>query len=471
MTSGSQNFDVVVIGSGPGGQKAAVQAAKAGRTVLLVERDQEVGGACVHRGTIPSKTFRELAVRWRNHVRMSRDLGVDPGEDVLQGQSILSRMRPTLASHVGYMEDQIARNGIEQWRGVASFLDPHRIEVLSASGQRRIAEAEYVVIATGSRPRNPREMHVDHQNVLDSDSILSLSWMPETLVVLGAGVIGSEYASIFQAFGVKVTLVDSADRPLRFLDESMSEEFRQAFEDDGGTFIGGARASEVAWDGVGEVRTSLTNGEALVSQKVMIAAGRVSNIEQLDIAKAGLEASSRGLIDVDEDYRTGVSHIFAVGDVIGPPALASSSMEQGRHAVCAALGLPVGCKPEFVPSGIYTLPELAAVGLTESQAREEHGDVLIGTAKFAELSRGRISTDGRGTLKLVASPDGSRIHGVHVIGEGAAELVHLGQMAMLSELGIETFVKNVFNFPTLAEAYRVAALHALKQRSAAPVGG
>lgn len=470
MSLTSPEYDLVVIGSGPGGQKAAVQGAKAGARVLLVERSQEVGGACVHRGTIPSKALRELARRYKDFSSVQRELGGRVEGDVLQGQDILSRLRPILSAHVGYMEDQIDRNDIDLWRGRASFAGPHEIEVQTIGGGRLRARAKNVVLATGSRPRTPDNVPVDHEHILDSDSVLALSYLPSSMIVLGAGVIGSEYASIFQAFGVQVTLIDSGPRPLRFLDAAIAQGFRESFEAAGGTFIGGQRASEVQWDGFENVEVTLTDGTRLRAAKLMVAAGRLANLEALRLERAGLEATERGILAVDKHYRTAVPHIFAVGDIIGPPSLASSSMEQGRHAACAALGLPTGETANTVPAGIYTLPELGCVGLSEEQARETHGGATVGIARFSEVARGRISNNADGLLKLVADKEGRRLLGVHVVGEGAAELVHVGQMALLQGADVDLFIRNVFNFPTLAEAYRVAAFEIVKTRAPSPVG-
>ncbi len=457
-------YDVIVLGAGPSGQKAAIQGAKAGRRVLVIDRDSQVGGACVHRGTIPSKTLRETAVALVGFKRRSGGVFEIPPSEELQVASLMTRLEEVVSGNEEYIGRQLARNGVTVWHGRATFLSPTEIDVLNVRGERWHARGSVIVIATGSQPRSPVDIVIDHEHILDSDSILSMTYLPRSLAVLGAGVIASEYASMFAALGVQVVMVDKADRPIGFVDPELSTRFVEAFGKLGGRFVGRVGVTGAQWDGVGSVVTLLSNGEVLRTDKALIALGRVANVDGLDLVAAGLALDARGLLAVDEHGRTRVPHIYAVGDVIGPPSLASSSAEQGRRAVCHALGLPVGMPAEFTPIGVYTVPEIAAVGLTEAQAREKFGSVLVGRARFDEVARGRISAIEDGLLKLVADPKGERLLGVHVIGEGASELVHIGQMAMMGGLGIDTFIETIFNFPTLAEAYRVAAFDVVKQR-------
>ncbi|HEX3597167.1 MAG TPA: Si-specific NAD(P)(+) transhydrogenase [Polyangiaceae bacterium] len=457
-------YDVVVLGAGPSGQKAAIQAAKAGKRVLVIDRDPQVGGACVHRGTIPSKTLRETAVALVGFKRRSGGVFEIPASEDLQIASLMTRLEEVVSGNEEYIGRQLARNGVTVWHGRASFSSPHDITVQSVRGEQWHARAGIVVIATGSRPRSPAEVHVDHEHVLDSDSILSMTYLPRSLAVLGAGVIASEYASVFAALGVQVVMVDKAERPVGFIDPELTTRFVKSFGQLGGRFVGGVSVLGVQWDGVGSVVTLLSNGEVLRTDKALFALGRVANVDELNLAAAGLSLTQRGLLDVDAHCRTAAPHIYAVGDVIGPPSLASSSAEQGRRAVCHALGLSVGMPAEFTPLGVYTVPEMAAVGLTEAQAVAQLGSALVGRARFDEVARGRISAVEDGLLKLVADPKGERLLGVHVIGEGASELVHIGQMALMGGLGIDTFIETIFNFPTLAEAYRVAAFDVVKQR-------
>ncbi|GIX48632.1 MAG: NAD(P)(+) transhydrogenase [Candidatus Tectimicrobiota bacterium] len=461
-----ERFDVVVIGSGPAGQKAAIQGAKAGRRVVIIEQGSRVGGACVHYGTIPSKTLRETAVSlagFRQRCAGFFDLRLHPEIAVA---TLTSRLRQVVQAHERFMHDQLQRNGVAQWHGRARFLSPTLLEVVAPDGTRRQVTGEVIVIATGSRPRTPPEIPVDHEHIFDSDSLLSMLYLPASLTVLGSGIIASEYASIFAALGVEVTMVDRAPRPLGFLDAELSERFVQSFTASGGRFLGGQRVTRVAWDGLAAVVTTLESGETLRSEKALCALGRVANVEGLNLAAAGLRLTERGFIAVDAYCRTAVPHIYAVGDVIGPPALASCAMEQGRRAVRHALGLELGEPPELIPVGIYTIPELASVGFSEQQARQRYGQVLVGRARFDELARGQIAGITDGLLKLVADAQGRRLLGVQIIGEGATELIHLGQMALLAGCEVDTFIDHIFNFPTLAEAYRVAALDIAKQRTA-----
>jgi NAD(P) transhydrogenase len=457
-----ESWDVVVVGSGPAGQKAAVQAAKAGRRVCVVERESGVGGACVHSGTIPSKTLRETAVHMAGfRARVGRHLRVEIPPDV-QLVSLMDRMERVVSAHVEYQTAQLQRNGITRIHGRARFVDARTIEVESVYGETRRLCAEVMVIATGSRPRTPGDLPVDHEHVFDSDSILSMTYLPRSITVLGGGVIASEYATIFAALGVRVTMIDRAERPLSFLDREILDRFVAAFEaHEGCTYVGGTRVVSVAWNGVDSVVTRLANDWEVRTEKVLCALGRVANVEGLCIEAAGLATNERGHIPVDGDCRTIVPHIFAVGDVIGPPALASTSMEQGRRAMRRALGLPVGAGAELIPTGIYTIPEIASVGLAEAEARARNGDCLVGRAKFAELARGQIADAADGLLKLVVDHRDLSILGCQIIGEGATELIHLAQMAAMLHAPVGIFVEKIFNFPTLAEAYRVAALDVL----------
>ncbi|MCA8954190.1 MAG: Si-specific NAD(P)(+) transhydrogenase [Planctomycetes bacterium] len=468
MTNGSTGepdlWDVVVIGSGPAGQKAAVQAAKVGKRVCVIERDRGVGGACVHRGTIPSKTLRETAAHLMGfRARIGHHIDIEvPGDTQLA--SLMDRMERVVEAHVGYMGQQLERNGIEQIHGRASFVDPHTIAVESIYGAMRLVRGEIIVIAAGSRPRSPGEIPIDHEHVLDSDSILSMAYLPKSLTVLGGGVIASEYATIFAALGVEVTMVDRAPRPLSFLDQEILEIFVDSFNSHPGcTYLGGATATKVEWDGVDCVRTTLDNGWELKSDKLLFALGRVANLEGLCIEAAGLEASARGHVPVDADCRTAVPHIFAVGDVIGPPALASAAMDQGRRAMRVALDLPRHETFDSIPVGIYTIPEISSIGLDEVKAAAQFGSCFVGRSRFAELARGQIANVPDGLLKLIAAPDSLRVVGCQIIGEGATELVHLAQMAIMNGNDVNIFLESIFNFPTLAEAYRVAALDILGQ--------
>jgi NAD(P) transhydrogenase len=324
-----------------------------------------------------------------------------------------------------------------------------------------------VIIATGSRPRSPAGLNVDHEVVFDSDSILSLAELPRSLAVLGGGVIACEYASIFAGLGVQVTILDRGARPLAFLDADLSAGFLAAFTEMGGTYVGGVAPSDVARNA--DLSVTVGDGSRALARvdRVLCCLGRVANVEHLQLANAGLTVNERGLLDVDARGRTRVAHIWAAGDVIGAPALASTSMEQGRRAALGALGVEdESARAPLIPTGVYTIPELGAVGLTEAEARAKYGDVRIGRARFDEIARGLISGQSHGMLKLVCDRAGERVLGVHAIGDGACDLVHVGLMAMLGGLPVRTFVEQPMNFPTLAEAYRVAALAVLAPASA-----
>ncbi|MFK7738956.1 MAG: Si-specific NAD(P)(+) transhydrogenase [Planctomycetota bacterium] len=457
-----EEWDVVVVGSGPAGQKAAVQGAKAGRRVCVIERDIGVGGACVRHGTIPSKALRETALHLSEmRSRIGRHVEVELPPD-LQLASLMDRMQAVVSAHVEYQGRQMERNGIEQMHGRASFVANDTIKVEGVRGDVRILRAPTIVVATGSRPRAPSHVAIDHEHVYDSDSILSMAYLPQSMVVLGGGVIATEYATIFASLGAAVTIVDRYPRPLGFLDQEILDRFVAHFEARPGcSFLGEVEVQSVVWDGVSEVVTKLADGRELRSQKVLCAQGRIANVDSLAIEAAGLETNARGHIPVDEDCCTNVPGIYAVGDVIGPPSLASASMAQGRRAMRAALDLDCSGVQDLLPSGIYSIPEISTVGRTEAECRADGVEVVVGRARFQELARAQIAGSQHGLLKLVvAADDEQRILGCQVFGEGATELVHLAQMAMFNGNGVSVFIDNIFNFPTLAEAYRVAALDA-----------
>ena len=452
-------FDVLVIGSGPAGQKAAIQAAKAGRRVAVIERDRQVGGSCVHRGTIPSKSLREHALRQRvRHV----DLMDEPIQSLLDG------VGETIAAHDAYMAAQLERNHVRLLRGRANFNAPNELAIRRIDGSSFVVRASVIIIATGSQPRTPRHLAVDHEHVLDSDSILSLAYLPRSLLVLGGGVIASEYAAMFAALGCKVTQADQYERPLGFLDPELTAFYVDELRRNGGEYIPNAEAVATKWDGVSQVRTDFKDGRSLFADKVLVALGRVANVDGLTLNAAGIALTSRGHIQVDDELKTTAPGVYAAGDVIGPPALASVSMEQGRRAACHALGLLVPSDPvSRLPCGVYTIPEIATVGLDEQEARRHFGGAIVGRARFEEIARGQINGCQRGLLKLVADPGGRRVVGVQIVGEGATELVHIGQLGLAAELDVDAYVDNVFNFPTMAEAYRIAAFDIVKQRGRA----
>jgi NAD(P) transhydrogenase len=454
--SGDLNWDVLVIGSGPAGQKAAIQSAKAGKRVAIVERDRHVGGACVHTGTIPSKSLRQHALRQRVH---RVDLSEAPIKYLLDG------VGATIAAHDAYMAAQLERNNITLLRGRASFVAAHEIRMERIDGTSSTLRAPIVVIASGSRPRSPAHLHIDHAHVLDSDSILSLAYLPRSLLVIGGGVIASEYAAMFAALGCKVIQADQLDQPLAFLDPELTAFYLEELRRNGGEYIPGAAAVSARWDGVSQVRTEFKDGRTISADKVLVALGRRANVDGLNLQAAGISLTEKGHVRVDENLETAARGVYAAGDVIGPPSLASVSMEQGRRAASHALGLLVPSDPvSRLPSGVYTIPEIATVGLDEHGARRHFGGALVGRARFEEVARGQIDGSLRGLLKLIADPAGRRVVGVQIAGDGATELVHIGQLGLAAELDVDAYVENVFNFPTMAEAYRIAALDIVKQR-------
>jgi len=465
MSAPQAHYELVVIGAGPAGHKAAVQASKAGHSVLLVDRAASPGGECVHRGTIPSKTLRESALYLTGLKQRAAGIASSVISAHTKVESLMKRLDHVLHAHENFIRSQTERNGIDFQRGRVRFLGPHELELAQPGGGKRRITSDFFVIASGSRPRQPAEMQIDHEQILDSDSILSLIYLPQSLTVLGAGVIACEFATIFQALGVRVTMVDKSARPLSFLDEEITERFVKAFTHMGGTWLSGRKPLACRLEGVAGTATTLDDGSTIVSEKTLVALGRSASVAGLGLEALGLAVNERGYIPVDANLRTALAHVYAAGDVIGPPALAASAMEQGRRAARHMFGLPLHTSSDMIPSGIYTIPEMSCVGISEAEATKRHGGALVGRARFSELARGQISGDVEGMLKLVAEPGTGQVLGAQIIGEGATELIHIGQAVMALNGSVDYFINNVFNFPTLAEAYRVAALECIAQRA------
>ena len=442
-----EKVDAFIIGSGPAGQKAAIQLAKTGRRVVLCEQLKEIGGACVHQGTIPSKALRERAVERGRINNLLADMELAEIDRSVSVADLIGEMSDVVTAHDQYMTAQLTRNQVEIVHGRASFVDPFHIEVLTTTGGRQQYHAANFVIAAGSKPRHPDNIAIDHENVYDSDSILTLAYLPQSMVVLGGGVIACEYASIFAMLGTKVTLIDRYPQPLGFLDSDLTQRFVRSFERKGGVFLGEVEVSHCAFDGISQVETVLADGTVVTSDKVLCAQGRVSDLDSLRIENAELQINERSLLSVDEHGRTAQPHIYAAGDVVGPPSLASASMEQGRRAACHIAGIEVGLLGDLVPSGIYSIPELACVGMSEDQARKEFSGVVVGRSDFSEVARGHIANAKDGMLKLVVSGDGV-VRGIHIVGTHATDLVHIGQMGLLQGVTVHTYIENVFNFPT-----------------------
>jgi NAD(P) transhydrogenase len=454
------DYDLLVIGSGPGGQKAAIGAAKLGKRVALVERRGMIGGVCTQTGTIPSKTLREAVLYLTGYAmrglygesyRVKQDITI---------QDLLGRTTFVVGREVEVIRAQLQRNRVDLLNGAARFVDPHTVEVLGERrGEHQQVTASTIVVATGTRPARPPEVEFDDQRVVDSDGILAMENIPATMVVVGAGVIGIEYASMFAALGTRVTVVERRPQMLEFCDTEAVESLKFHLRDLAVTFRFGEEVASVGVSERGTV-TTLVSGKKIAAETVMYSAGRQGVTDELDVEKAGLEVDARGRIAVDEHYRTAVEHIYAVGDVIGFPALAATSMEQGRQAAYHAFGEPVGNSNDIAPYGIYTIPEMSYCGATEADLTTRSVPYEVGIARYRELARGQIVGDDYGMLKLLVSPDDHALLGVHVFGTSATELVHIGQAIMGCGGTVDYLVDAVLNFPTLSEAYKVAALDA-----------
>jgi NAD(P) transhydrogenase len=451
------SFDLVVIGTGPAGQKAAVQAAKLGKKVAICERRQVVGGACIHTGTIPSKTLREAVLYLTGFLHrdaygsasLSREATID---------DLLHRCTQVVQRETDVIRDQLRRNGITVVPGSATFVDPHRISVTGAAGGASELSGEFLLIATGTTPVPPPGVAVDGETIITSDGILGLKAIPRTMTVVGAGVIGVEYASMFAALGVDVTMVDKRPRLLDFVDGEIAEALAFKMRDMNCTMRLGEDVASVVVEKPGRAVAILKSGKKIVSDLLLYSAGRTGATAELNLSAAGLSADDKGRLSVDDQYRTGVPHIFAAGDVIGFPSLASTSMEQGRVAACAAFGVPATSVPHLFPYGIYSIPEISMVGPNEEELTKQGVPYEIGIARYREIARGAILGDSYGLLKLLFHRENRKLLAVHIIGSAATELVHIGQAVIAFGGPFDYFVENVFNYPTFAECYKVAAL-------------
>jgi len=453
------DYDLLVIGSGPGGQKAAIQAAKLGRRVALVDRREMIGGVCTNTGTIPSKTLRE-AVLYLTGMSERGIYGQSYRvKDEISSHDVFHRTQHVVQRDIDVVRAQLARNHVALLNGHARFADPHTLKVTAASGEERRATAARIVIAVGTRPARPRTVEFDGHRILSSDDVLGLDWLPNSLVVVGAGVIGIEYASMFAALGCKVTVVEQRRRLLEFCDSQIIEALQYHLRDLNVIFRFDETVTAVEKHGSGAV-TKLASGKLIPADAVLYSTGRQGATDSLDLANAGLQADDRGRIAVNDRYRTAVKHIYAVGDVIGFPSLAATSMEQGRLAACDAFGVMGQTMGKVLPIGIYTIPEISFVGRTEEELTDAAVPYEIGIARYRELARGQILGDAHGMLKLLISATDHTLLGVHAFGTGATELVHIGQLLMTTGGTVEVLVDTVFNYPTLAESYKVAALDA-----------
>ncbi|MDP9630005.1 UNVERIFIED_ORG: NAD(P) transhydrogenase [Ensifer adhaerens] len=454
-------FDLIVVGSGPAGRRGAIQAAKLGKKVLVIEQGKRVGGVSVHTGTIPSKTLRETALNlsgWRERGFYGRSYRV---KEEISAEDLRQRLIITLNHEVEVLEHQFARNRVQQMRGKASFVDQTTLEVVKDDGETLLVSATSIMLAVGTKPFRPDYMPFDGKTVLDSDELLDISQLPRSLVVIGAGVVGIEYATIFSALDTQVTVIDPKTTMLDFIDKEIVEDFTYQLRDRNMKLHLGQKAEKVERLDDGKVLLTLDNGRRIVTDMVLFAAGRMGATDTLNLPAAGLEADSRGRLKVNpETFQTSVPNIYAAGDVVGFPSLASTSMEQGRIAARVAVGAIAMEPQKYFPYGIYAVPEISTCGLSEEEVKERGIAYECGIARFRETSRGHIMGLDSGLLKMIFSLKTRRLLGVHILGEGATELVHIGQAVLNLKGTVEYFVENTFNYPTLAEAYKIAGLDA-----------
>jgi NAD(P) transhydrogenase len=465
MNQYDENYDFIIIGSGPAGLAAAMTAAKAKRKVLVVEKEGCLGGVCVNTGTFPSKTLREAVLFLTGHLKRKifeeESCSIRDAEiSMARLQARLHQVRTVEQSIIG---DQLERNGIDILRGGAAFADQHTLLVDELREGRKVrVRGERIIIATGSKPRNPPEIPFDHCCIVDSTSVLDIPHIPPEMLIIGGGVIGSEYATIFAALGVKVTLLDRGERPLKFLDREITAELMRHFPGGNVNYIG--NCGEFTVKGTGsEATVELADGRTFRAACLFFALGREANTLGLAIDRAGVRLSEHHYIEVNELYQTASPNIYAVGDVIGWPSLAATSMVQGRLAALNGLKTGVLTFPKIFPFGIYTIPEISYVGITEEEARAKNFRIVIGRCMYHELPRGQISGECEGMLKMIVHADTREILGVHIIGGGATEVIHIAQLALQHHARIDLFIENIFNYPTYSEALKIAALSAANQ--------
>jgi len=458
-----EKYDLIVIGSGPAGQKGAICAAKLRKRVAVIDRTLMMGGVCVHTGTIPSKSIREaifqltgLAVKafYGNNTRSSRDISL---------QDLSFRVNTIITRETEVIRAQLKRNSVSVFQGTAQFADAHTIEV-QGDGEKKVLQGEHILIACGTRPARHSEIPFDGKRILDTDQLTGMNGLPRELIVVGAGVVGLEYASFLAAMGVEVTLIDQRPTILDFVDREIVEALAYHLRQMGMTFRLGEKVTSVGVDTDRDrVFAELESGKKILADGLLYAVGRQANGDQIRLESAGLKTHARGKITVNRYYQTDVPHIYAAGDVIGFPALASTSMEQGRLASCHMFGLPCDCIPELYPYGIYTIPEISIVGQTEEKLTAAKVPYEVGVAKYNELAKSMMLGDETGMLKLLFDRNTKKLLGVHALGQRATEIIHIGQAVMAFGGTIEYFRDTVFNYPTLAEAYKVAALDGLNK--------
>jgi len=467
MAGTSYDFDLVVIGSGPAGQRAAIQGAKLDKRVAIIEKTTVVGGVSVNLGTIPSKTLREAVLDlsgFRSRAFYGASYRVKENITI---QDLLVRTNQVIEHGIDIARHQLMRNHVELISANAAFAAPHtlRLDLIDGSTSRTVSAAK-IVIATGTETTRDSHVPFDGKRIFTSDDILHLDELPRSLAVVGAGVVGCEYASILAALGVRVTLVDQRNRLLPFVDEEVAAELCHHLRESRVTLRLGEsvnRLETVPTESGDRVRLHLDSGKTILTEKALYSIGRTGATSKLHLKAAGLEPDARGRLKVDANFRTEIPHIYAAGDVIGFPALASTSMEQGRLAVCHAFGVRAKSVPELFPYGIYSVPEISMVGKTEEELTEAGVAYEVGKARYKEIARGQIVGDVTGLLKLIFHSETHKLLGVHIIGEGASELIHIGQAVLSFGGTVDYFVNTVFNYPTLAECYKVAAFDGINR--------
>lgn len=457
------HYDLIVIGSGPSGRSAAIQAGKLKRRVLVIDRKDRLGGVSVHTGTIPSKTLRETVLNlsgWRERSFYGRSYRV---KDDIEAQDLKARLHKTLDYEVDVLEHQFNRNHVDTMMGMARFTNPHTVEVATEAGDVSTVTADRFLIATGTKTYRPDYVPFNGTTVVDSDEFLELGQIPRSLTVVGAGVIGVEYATMFSALDVRVTLIEPRDSFLDFIDQQTIREFTHQIRENGVDLRLGSEIEKI--EDTGEhVEVTMGNGRHVRSEMLLFAAGRMGATAKLKLEKVGLETDHRGRLSVDrKSYQTSVPHIYATGDVIGHPSLASTSIQQGRVAACHALEVPTLEESPWFPYGIYSVPEISTCGMSEEEMHERGIPYEVGIARFRETSRGHIMGLEHGMLKMLFSLKTRRVLGVQIVGEGATELIHIAQAVLNLKGTVDYFVQNTFNYPTLAEAYKIAGLDAFNR--------
>ncbi len=454
-------YDLIVIGSGPSGQRAAVAAAKLNKRVVVVEARSVVGGVCINTGTIPSKTMREAVLHLSGYnYRAIYGINYRVKEKITMAD-LAFRVQAVIKTEVDVTEAQLSRNGVDVVRGIARFVDPHHVHVEGPVTETTL-EADNIIIGVGTKPACSPKVPINGRTIINSDQILGLDELPRSLIVVGGGVIGVEYTCMFAVLGVRVTLIEKRTRLLDFADQEIIEALSYHLRDSRVTMRLGEEVDTVVEPSQGTVVANLMSNKKVSGDALLYAVGRQGNIDDLNLAAAGLEADSRGRIPVDEHYQTKVPNIYAVGDVVGFPSLASVSMEQGRIAALRVFGdHATQSNPSFYPYGIYSIPEISFIGKTEEQLTDEDVPYEVGMAYYREVARGQIRGDTTGRLKLIFHRDTRKVLGVHIIGEGASELVHIGQAVMALDGSVDYFIDTVFNYPTLAECYKVAAFNGI----------